>query len=123
MNIDLRAKRDIKIGPIQLSLVGEIFNVLNRKNIEDVFMRSGRPDDSGLLQGVDVEDFNYSEALADQYRVGGTYYDPRQDLNGDGTVTPQERYDTFVMFVQDYMDDPLNYGAPRQFRFGLELNF
>jgi hypothetical protein len=123
MNIDLRAKKDIKIGPVQLSVVGEIFNVLNRKNIEDVFMRSGRPDDSGLLQGVDVSDFNYSDAQADLYRVGGTFYDPRQDLNGDGTVTPQERYDTFVMFAQDYMHDPLNYGSPRQFRLGLELNF
>ena len=47
----------------------------------------------------------------------------QQDVNGDGTITLAESQDTFFLGNVALNNSPLNYGEPRQIRFGAEIRF
>jgi hypothetical protein len=46
-----------------------------------------------------------------------------QDLTGDGTITLEESQETAFRGAIATSNVPLNYGSPRQIRFGAEIRF
>ena len=47
--VDMKLDKRIKVGPSKLRLYAEIINLLNLRNVQDVWTTTGLPDDSGFL--------------------------------------------------------------------------
>jgi hypothetical protein len=50
-------------------------------------------------------------------------YNPIRDHNHDGYITAEEEYVAYKLAYLDYLDNPANFGAPRQVKLGLTLEF
>ncbi len=120
---DLKFSKNFQIAGKKLAFTVEVLNVFNVKNIIDVYSTTGKPDDAGTLYGYSPANFVYPPSQASLYRIGGSFYDPRKDINGDGVLTPDELFESFSRYVRDYMYDPYNYGSPRRIRVGFSINF
>jgi len=117
-NTDLRVSKSIKVKGVEFEILAEIFNLFNIKNVTGVYETTGLPDDNGMAQFIRVEQFG-----TDTFAIGETGYNPLRDINGDGKLTPEERYETYLMAMKDYLATPLHYGDPRTIRFGIAIRF
>lgn len=98
--VDLKANKMIPIGRATFDLYFWILNVLDRENAIDVYMSTGQPDNTGWLDTAPGEAF-----IANNSTV--------TDVSG---LTGEQKY-------RLREDDPHNFGAPRQIRFGARLLF
>ncbi len=94
--VDLRVDKDFRLsqsGSSKLRLFVEVNNLFNRRNVINVYSRTGKPDDYG-------------------YR-----YDLTLDPDGPATVEDVNRLHRLMA------NDPQNYDPPRSIHWGLELMF
>jgi len=103
---DLRIDKTIRFGDrLRTTLFLYIINLFDAKNVENVWPKTGSPNDDGWLSnpstgGMDVE--NYGPIYADIYRALSIEY---------GRV-----WGAFNI-------DPYFYGPPRQIRLGVRLEY
>ncbi len=115
---DLRMVKPFKISDrLSVEAFFEVLNLFNIKNVISVYEATGKPDDNGVQNTVSVADY------PNTYRIGDRGYNPFRDLNGDGVLTPQEQYESYLMALKDYVSDPTNYDSPRVIRMGLQFRF
>jgi hypothetical protein len=57
----------------------------------------------------------------DQY--GERLYRAEADKNGDGVVTQEEKYNSYLNYVKDVVSFRSNYQTPRSAFFGMMINF
>jgi len=118
-NFDALVTRGFDLGPARLSLVAEVMNVLDIRDVLYVYPATGRPEDDGVF--IDYADFRRGEQYV--MRVGDPDYDPRRDFNSDGYLSQYEEYRSTVMYHRATIDWPNHYGPPRRARLGIELAF
>ncbi len=115
---DLNVSKGINLFGKTLELRFEGFNIFNFKNIVGVYTATGLPDDNGVARTITVSQFGNNNIL-----LGQTGYNPLRDINGDGVLTPEERYQSYLLALKDFLATPANYSAPIQLRFGLAFRF
>ncbi len=98
--IDARLDRDIQISKkpnstTYLNVYLQVLNVLNTKNIMNVYPATGTPDDDGFLSA------------------------PEWQPNINTSVDPMAYRDLYAL----RMNSPFNYSIPRQIRLGVMFNF
>jgi outer membrane receptor protein involved in Fe transport len=98
--LDARLDKTFSVGPIDANLYVWVINVLNRKNVINVFNTSGDAYDDGWLASSE------GIAASEAYRLYGDEY--------------VEMYKTLY---QALTYDANNFGPPRQIRVGLKLDF
>jgi outer membrane receptor protein involved in Fe transport len=118
-NVDASLSKGFRLGPVRLDLVVEVLNVLDIRDVMNVYPATGLPDDDGVL--VDYTDFYRTAAQA--MRFGDADYDPRRDYNHDGYINQYEDYMSTYLYHRATIDWVNNYGPPRRARLGVELAF
>lgn len=91
--LDLRVDHTIALGPASASVYLWVLNVLNTRNVKDVWITTGSADDTGYLSTTGGK--NYWAGASDLERAN------------------------FLMRQMDYN----NYGIPRQIRLGVKVAF
>jgi outer membrane cobalamin receptor len=117
--VDLKLSKGIILGKLKFNLVCDITNLFNRKNIEWVYGYTGKPNDDGNA-------YNYaSRPLNPQDDINLLYgsYHPARDRNSDGIVQDEEEYVSYLVAWRDFVNNPMNYGSPRQIRVGIDFDF
>jgi hypothetical protein len=131
---DLRVSKGIDVGNLDLSVFGLVQNFLNRTNVVAVNSTTGLPDRDGLefedSRNPQIPGNFLVEGAAAGFPLEVSDVLPEwqqefslQDLNGDGTITLAESQETFFRGNVAFNNTPLNYGEPRQIRFGAEIRF
>ncbi len=141
--IDTRIQRDIplkdlfgeSLGNTRLTLFVDVFNITNRTVATGYYARTGSPDNDGNVLDRKVGDFSSVEfyrdadsdpraARADQYdSFGNRLYNVESDVNLDGVITQEEKFQSYQQFVSDFQSLRGNYQYPRTVSFGLILYF
>jgi hypothetical protein len=122
------------MGGLDLTVFGLVENLLNTRNVIAVNPGTGLPHIGGtefigsrnpqitdnffidrVLSGFPVALTDIVEEWRDEFA--------RQDLNGDGEITLEESQETAFRAASGQINRPLNYGSPRQIRFGAEIRF
>ena len=124
---DIKLTKGIKVAGFDLSLFIEIDNLFNTENILNVYSNTGKPDDNGLM--IDREyylDCTFPSSYEDEGKVPvGVLIDgsadERRDFDGDGYITMNEWYESYVRAYTDYMRNPFNYGPPRKISVGMQI--
>ena len=111
-SIDMRVDKEISLGGLDFSLFGIVLNLLNTKNVLDVYKFSGLPDDDGDPPKWDEK--TYTNA----YNQKKDYYKKAYGWN-----SPKEMFDADYANWQRYCSNPAYYGNPRIIRVGIELKF
>jgi outer membrane receptor for Fe3+-dicitrate len=109
LQTDLKVDKSFSIAEkLGATIYVMVTNLLDTKNVTNVFLRTGSADDDGYLSdptlgGQLVE--TYGQDYADMYRaINIDYYEQYQNAGGLSTV-------------------PFFYGPPRQIRFGIRLDY
>jgi hypothetical protein len=102
--LDLRMDKTLFFGPIPLGVFLDVRNLLDKKNVVDIYTRTGIPDDNGERPVWDER-----------------YYTSRYEERGYSS--PEEMWRADLENWKRYVDTPANYGNPRIIRFGVLFNF
>ncbi len=117
--LDTRLSKGIHLGPVALNLVLDITNLLDLQNVEWVYGFTGKPDDDGYAETFSPANWAGNVPIT---VTSGTYNGAR-DLNHDGFISAVEEYTAYKTAYKDFVNNPNNYGPPRQVRLGLNLEF
>jgi outer membrane receptor protein involved in Fe transport len=95
--VDMRFNKDVFLtgNSMFLSFFVEITNLLDKRNVVDVYTNTGEPDNNGRR------------------------YEDTADPDGAGPLTAADVNNYYKLIAED----PQNYSAPRTVRLGLEFNF
>jgi len=121
-SLDVLLRRPIKLGGFGGSLYCDIRNLLNRRNIVSVRRDTGMPGvDSTTLQNLALAAYNANPGPI-------PYESPRYrswaDLDHNGFIEGQaELMPLYLAAARDASQPLFDYGAPRQFRLGVEFSF
>ncbi len=121
---NIKLTKGIDIAGLNLYLFLEIDNLFNTKNVLNVYPNTGKPDYNGMLSNYEdyVDYYSYLFEGEDRIPVGMNYLaDERRDLDGDGYITRDEWYESYVNAYTDLMRDPFNYGPPRKISVGMQV--
>ena len=116
---DLNAAKYFRLGRLRLGLTCVLTNMFNAQTVQWVYGATGEPDDDGYIWSFTPA--NWAGTL-DATLLSGTYH-PNRDGNHDGYITDEEEYVAYRMAYLDFVDDPVNYGAPRQIKVGVNIEF
>lgn len=116
---DLNAAKYFGVGPVRLGLTCVITNLLNAQTVQWVYGATGLPDDDGYIWTFSPA--NWAGTL-DATLLSGTYH-PARDRDHNGYITDEEEYVAYRVAYLDFVDNPINFGAPRQVKVGLNLEF
>jgi len=139
-NTDLLVSRSFTVAGIKMALNFEMLNLLNRKNVANVYAATGNPLNDGKI--VTLSDFSTSsipdsvsytvDEFDNDVMVPNPYYSKWRDLDGNGKIDQYEKYITYVAAWNDYITDPFTgirtpntraYNEPRRSRLALSFNF
>jgi hypothetical protein len=101
-NIDLRWSKVFSFAPVELELYVNVLNLLNTRQVINVYPMTGRPDDDGWLSSSPVP---WIESAVPNYRT-------KYNAFGNGN-----RYFAMNTMIGD------TYGPPRQIRVGFRLEY
>ncbi|HUP00538.1 MAG TPA: TonB-dependent receptor, partial [Gemmatimonadota bacterium] len=145
---DVRVTKGLDLGgALGFELFAQVINFLDIENVVNVNPGTGRPDRQGIEDQVSRTPVIPSSFLSED--APGTFpftietdivpeFQSRfaqQDLNGDGVITLEESQESLRQALISTNittaafsggaagNTPFNYGAPRQFRFGVDLRF
>ena len=108
--IDMKVDKTVRVlDRLDVNLYIYVINVLDTKNIENVFPLTGSPSDDGY-----ISDPSSGGKLVSQY--GPSYaalYNASLAYSNPGTYSP----------VYTFTGNPTFYGPPREIRFGLRLEY
>lgn len=114
-NIDLKFKKIVPVSPAKLVFTGLVYNLLNTRQIVEVYGTTGKPDDHGNLV-PSVSQFGYIS-------ITSPHYSPQADYNHDGLISPVEMKRAFIDARTDYYLDPTNYNGPFRIQLGIGIEF
>jgi len=118
-SIDLNAAKSVRLGPIKLGLTCVVTNLLDAKTSQWVYGATGEPDDDGYVWTLSPANWPGPSYVT----LVNTAYNPRRDMNHDGYISAEEEYVAYRVGYLDYVDNPINYGPPRQVKLGVNLEF
>jgi hypothetical protein len=126
-NIDAVITKPVKLGRVRIDLVAEVLNVLDIRDVLNVFPATGSPiDDGQRFYYYDFEFVRSDTGITPQW-FGNPGYDPERDVNHDGYVTRDEaqfvEYQRVVAYHKAKIDWINNYGPPRRARLGFTVGF
>ncbi len=117
-NTDLTLDKSFDIWGREINFFVQVFNLFDRINILDVYPATGRPDEDGYRLdpgaiGAPGEDYEH------------VYWEwiKAKDTNGDGEISAEEQYAAYNQAYSIYVEDPMNYGPPREIRVGFYVAF
>jgi len=134
---DLKIKKDFKQWNLIYSLFGEVTNVLDIKNILNVYPETGKTDDNdklstynGYITSTWPSGVDQDQGIPDTH----SSYDERRDLGipdedgeivgaDDGIITTEEWYRSYKLAYEDLLNDPYMYGEPRKINVGISVSF
>ena len=99
--IDLGLDKAFRLAGVSCTFYAHVLNVLNRKNVINVFPTTGQPDDDGWLQSRLASLFTSTPGYADFYQA----------------INLQNGWEYSLITGNDM------YGTPRQIRLGLRVEF
>ncbi len=114
VNTDMRASRDIKLGPVGVGLHCSIYNLFNTIQVRNVYPSSGKPD-------WDDTDANYLPYQFSAFTIFSSYYHPAADFDHDGICTGTERYSSYIDARRFVQRDPNNYLPSFRVKFGASI--
>ncbi len=139
-NTDLLLTKGFKLLGANMSLNLEMFNVFNRKNVQNVYATTGDPVNDGAY--ITLNDFSPTAIPDSTYytldgdgnpvMVPNPYYSKWRDLDGNGEIDQNEKYITYLEAYRDYITDPFSggrepstraYDGPRRMRFFVTFSF
>ncbi len=138
---NLLISKKLNFKNVGFSLDLEILNLFDRKNISSVYSTTGLVDNDSTyfyleqftVTGSIPDSISYTvDADGNPVMVPNPYYSKWRDLNSDGTITPEEKYITYVTAYNDLISDPFNltrvpydraYLAPRRLKLSLSVSF
>jgi hypothetical protein len=118
-SVDTRVVKGVHIGPVALNLVLDITNLFDFRNVEWVYGFTGRPDDDGYAAIFSPADWAGNVPITST----SSTYNPARDLDHNGFITPEEEYNAYKTAYKDFVNNPNNYGPPRQIRLGITVEF
>ena len=126
-NIDAVITKPVKLGRVRVDLVAEVLNLLDIRDVLNVFPKTGSPVDDGVsFYYYDFEFVRSDTSITPQW-FGNPGYDPGRDVNHDGYVTRDEaqfvEYNRVVAYHKAKLDWINNYGPPRRARLGFTVGF
>lgn len=116
---DLNATKHINIGRLRFGITCAVINLFDARTVQWVYGHTGLPNDDGYMA-------TYSPAnwiLDPDVTLASSKYNPVRDLNHDGYITDEEEYFTYRLAYLDFVNNPANYGPPRQVKLGISLDF
>lgn len=118
--VDLNAAKYFHFSKIKLGITCIVTNLLDAEVVQWVYGHTGRPDDDGYI-------VNYSPANwvldPDVTLLNISKYNPVRDINHDGYISDEEEYVAYKLAYLDFVNNPANYGPPRQIKIGLVFEF
>ncbi|MGQ9708333.1 MAG: TonB-dependent receptor [bacterium] len=118
-SLDAVINRRFRLGRLGLNVIVEVLNVLNIREIMDIYPNTGKPNDDGVRIGFD----QFYRPELQRVRFGDRDYHPARDDNHDGYITQYEDYRSAVLYHQASIDWVNNYGPPRRARLCLQLDW
>jgi hypothetical protein len=103
-NVDLRADKSFRAGPVMLTVFARVSNLFNTKHVLNVYNRTGNAYDDGFLSNP-----NLSAQIVEN--LGDTYVELYEAVNLENRSH----------FLNNYGFDL--FGTPREIRFGLTAAF
>lgn len=116
---DLNAAKFIPIGRLRLGLNLIVINLLGTENVEWVYGATGLPDDDGYAATLSPANW----AVGSRITSLSSQYHPARDRNHDGYITAEEEYVSYKVAYLDFVNNPMNFGPPRQVKLGITLEF
>ncbi len=116
---DLNAAKYVSLGRFRFGLTCVIMNLFDARTVQWVYGHTGLPDDDGYVETLSPANWpgpSYVNLL-------NTAYHPVRDHNHDGYITAEEEYLAYRMGYLDFVDNPMNFGPPRQVRVGVNIEF
>lgn len=123
---DLNIKKEFKIMKLTYALFVEITNLLDIRNVQNVYPETGKTDDNLKLSTYDgyvSSTWPTADIPGDSMPSDYGKYDERRDLNNDGWLTRSEWYESYKLAYEDFLNDPYLYGDPRKIHVGVSINF
>jgi len=114
-NIDWKLNKRINISGARIVVSCLILNLLNSKQVIDVYNTTGDPKDHG-----------YPDPSINQFTsipMNSLRYSPQADQNHDGLIIPSEGLSDYLAARDDFYDDPTNYKYPLRIRIGIGIEF
>jgi len=109
--------KDIKVLKQDVTLLLEVYNLLNLQMPNSVFEGSGDPDDP--LYNLTIGNLSGDSYVKGQSKL----YSEWSDFNSDGILTPAERLAAYLNYQDDMLDLKSHYPNPRTFTVGVEIKF
>ncbi len=116
---DLNLGKHVTLGGIRIGLTCVVTNLFNARVVQWVYGATGLPNDDGYIWTYSPA--NWANTL-DATLLSGTYH-PARDRNHDGYITDEEEYVAYRCAYLDFVDNPVNYGPPRQIKVGINIEF
>lgn len=117
---DLNAAKYFRIGGLRLGLTCVVNNLFNTEIVQWVYGYTGRPDDDGYITTYSPSNWILDP---DVTLLNTAKYHPARDHNHDGYITDEEEYLAYKLAYLDFVNNPVNYGAPRQIKLGVNFEF
>jgi len=118
-NLDAVLNKSLRIARLRLDVIIEVLNLLDIREIMDIYPATGKPNDDGALIGFD----QFYRPEPQRVRFGDPDYHPSRDKNHDGYITQFEEYHSTLLYHQATIGWVNNYGPPRRARLGLQLDW
>ena len=111
-NLDMRIDKSFRFGNYGLTVFARVRNLLDARNILNVYQATGSADDDGF-----ISDAVYAQGFIDLWG---------QDADGDGVTDYEEMYrainidndESYRAYTGEYL-----VSSPRQAFLGIEVNF
>ena len=119
MTTDMTLSKSLRLFNTGITFSLEVYNLFNRRNTLRIYPITGSPYDDGY-QVPEVRDRGISE---DKVSAEQWSYEKVKDLDGNGVISQQEEQAAYENAYKLYVKDPMNFGAPRQIKIGMAVDF
>jgi outer membrane receptor for ferrienterochelin and colicin len=116
---DLNASKSVPVGRAKVGLLFTVTNLFNNQTVQWVYGATGLPADNGYVTTLSPANW----AVGSRVTITSSQYHPARDRNHDGYITAEEEYVAYKLAYRDFLDNPINFGAPRQMKVGVTLEF
>jgi outer membrane receptor for ferrienterochelin and colicin len=117
---DLNAARYVSIGGARIGLSFVVTNLFDNQTVQWVYGATGLSNDDGYAATLSPATWAVTPDIT---LLNPSLYNPVRDKNHDGYITDDEEYMAYKMAYLDFVNNPINYGAPRQIKLGLSFEF
>lgn len=117
---DLNAARYFNLGKVKTGLTLIVTNLFGAEVVQWVYGHTGRPDDDGYIAGYSPANWVLDP---DVTLLNLNKYNPVRDINHDGYITDEEEYVAYKLAYLDFVNNPANFGPPRQIKVGVVFEF